>query len=69
VTKVTEQDILDGWAQWGTGEPLVPGFAAALAEELNKPMAKIQLPIKSYDADLVNETIGFQVKMLWGKRE
>lgn len=34
---VTEQHIVEGWEKWGDGAPFKPGFAAWLADELNKP--------------------------------
>jgi hypothetical protein len=34
--RITEQDVIDGWARWGDGTSLNPGFAAWLAEELNR---------------------------------
>ena len=64
---ITEQDVIEGWSEWGDGTELVPGFARALAEELNKrhPTLPVRL---GHNADLVNSTIGFQVDMLWRLR-
>lgn len=60
----TEASIIDGWERWGDGKPLKPGFAKWLADELNKPSCT--LPVHgNHDADLVNRTIGFQVRMRW----
>lgn len=66
MTDITEQDILDGWKRWGDGTELRPGFAKWLAEELNKKTPKLPVTV-GYSADLINQTIGFQIKMLWGK--
>lgn len=50
---ITEQDVLDSWAKWGDGKPLVPGFAKWLAAELSKPIFAPIEPFPHVDIEAV----------------